>query len=160
MLSEQYGLVLTPLSSRYIRVYEKSIKPSLASAGLKPFLARSSSSLIFTEISEKIRNATLIIADISDPNPNIFYELGITETLGKQIVLLTNSSVPLLFDLTRYRVLKYNTSQQGLKRLEILLSKAIEAILPAKEMKQAPSTDASPPVFNESNSSEIDSLLQ
>ena len=71
--------------------------------------ARVLTSLILDKITDYIKDADLIIADISGRNPNVFYELGIAHTLGKQVILITKddatSEVPT--DIKGYEFIRY-----------------------------------------------------
>src|SRR5437588_33290 len=44
------------------------------------------SGLITAQIIEKIQEADLIVADLTDHNPNVHYELGVAHTLGKHVI--------------------------------------------------------------------------
>lgn len=48
-----------------------------------------SSGMILEEIVRSIRDAHLIIADLTDGNPNVCYELGIAHALGKRVFLVS-----------------------------------------------------------------------
>jgi len=50
-------------------------------------------SLLLDKIIDSIKNADLIIADISGRNSNVFYELGIAQTLGKEVILITKDAI-------------------------------------------------------------------
>src|ERR1043166_5802393 len=43
------------------------------------------------KIWSEICNARLIVADCTDRNPNVFYEIGMAHTVGKTVVLITRS---------------------------------------------------------------------
>ena len=49
--------------------------------------------MLLDKIIDSIKNADLIIADISGRNPNVFYELGIAQTLGKEVILITKDAI-------------------------------------------------------------------
>jgi hypothetical protein len=44
---------------------------------------------LIDKIRKHIVDADVIIADITDRNPNVFYELGLAEASGKKVVLIT-----------------------------------------------------------------------
>lgn len=67
--------------------------------------------LITSQIISSILSSNLIIADLSDLNPNVFYELGICHTIDTPTILIYNkklslSSLP--FDVKDHRVLRYD----------------------------------------------------
>jgi hypothetical protein len=47
------------------------------------------------------------IADCTGRNPNVFYEMGIAHTLGKQVILITQNEDDVPFDIRHIRYLKY-----------------------------------------------------
>lgn len=62
---------------------------------------------ILERIYESIANCDLVLADLTDKNPNVFYEVGYAHALGKPVAFLapTISEVP--FDLHGYPILPY-----------------------------------------------------
>jgi predicted nucleotide-binding protein len=44
-------------------------------------------------IVKQIQRAGLVIADISAPNANVFYELGIADTIGRDVFLLYEKNI-------------------------------------------------------------------
>lgn len=51
------------------------------------------------EILSHIERAKLIIAETTDKNPNVFYEIGIAHEKGKKVILLIRRGVDIPFDL-------------------------------------------------------------
>ena len=62
------------------------------------------------EITDAIQRADLIVADVSDKNPNVMYELGYAHALRKQTILLlsTEHSGDVPVDLAGYQMLTYS----------------------------------------------------
>lgn len=48
---------------------------------------------VLEKIKKQIVDADMIIADITGRNPNVFYELGLADALGKKVVLITQDAV-------------------------------------------------------------------
>lgn len=64
---------------------------------------------ITVRILESIRNARLVIADISIPNPNVFYEVGFAHAIGKPVFLMTRGDIASIpFDIKDYNVFRYD----------------------------------------------------
>ena len=61
------------------------------------------------DIVRAIKNSSLIVADLIDSNPNVFYELGLGHALNKPVIMLTQDIEDLPFDLRSYRVIPYTT---------------------------------------------------
>jgi hypothetical protein len=69
---------------------------------------------IVPRILDGIRRAAFVIADVSEPRPNIFYEIGFAQGLGKPVILTAKSGTELPFDMTDIPVLFWE-NQRGLK---------------------------------------------
>lgn len=80
---------------------------------------------IMQDIWEGICSAGLIIADLTTRNPNVFYELGLAHTLGKDFLLITQDLADLPFDLRRFRCVEYEDNSDGYERLRTELSKRL-----------------------------------
>ena len=76
------------------------------------------SNVIMEDITNSIRRARLIVADLTGRNANVFYEVGIAHALNKQVLLMTQSIEDVPFDLRHRRALVYEYSPRGCKKLE------------------------------------------
>ncbi|MDY7103371.1 MAG: hypothetical protein S0880_19480 [Actinomycetota bacterium] len=82
---------------------------------------------ITSQIISLIAEADLVVADLTDLNPNVFYELGVRHTLkGRGTVMLVdttrNDSLP--FDLQAYRVIQYSPDLRGIENLRKTVQQA------------------------------------
>ena len=73
---------------------------------------------VLEDIWESINSADYIIADMSSKNPNVMYEIGISHTLGKKTILISQDQEDIPFDFRRYRILLYEDNVDGFKILE------------------------------------------
>jgi hypothetical protein len=85
--------------------------------------------IIFEDIKRQIAEAKIVIAEITAPNQNVFYELGYAHALNKPTILLAQRGKELPFDIRSYRVIFYDDSIGGKPALERNLQKHLEAIL-------------------------------
>ena len=107
--------VVMPFNSRRDYMYENAIVKALEEKDSftfeKPYRLDKSlkSGSIPKELQEKINVADLIIADISEKNLNVFYEIGYSYALEKITLLLredgSNFNIP--FDIVGDRYVKY-----------------------------------------------------
>lgn len=81
---------------------------------------------IMEDIWKGISKARIVIADLTNKNANVFYELGIAHTLGKKFILITQNIKDLPFDLSRYRCVEYADNLDGYKKLKIGLNKILQ----------------------------------
>jgi CheY-like chemotaxis protein len=63
---------------------------------------------IIEKIKESIMTSDYLIADLTNSNPNVFYEVGFAHALGKNVILIANSTNDLKFDLQHIRTIIYN----------------------------------------------------
>ncbi len=54
---------------------------------------------IVPTVLESIRRAVFIIADVSEPRPNVYYELGFAQALGKRVITTAHEGTQLPFDI-------------------------------------------------------------
>jgi tetratricopeptide (TPR) repeat protein len=79
------------------------------------------SGAITKDIVTRLGESDLVIADLTDLNPNVFYELGVRHALrGRGTVMILDeartSDIP--FDLSAYRVIKFVGQLTGISTLE------------------------------------------
>jgi hypothetical protein len=85
--------------------------------------------VILQDITRAIVEADVIIAEITPPNPNVFYELGFAHALRKPTILLANRNMDKLpFDISGYRVVFYDDSIGGKQDVEESLKKYLKNI--------------------------------
>lgn len=72
---------------------------------------------VMEDIIELICTSRVVICDLSGKNPNVFYEAGIAHTLGKDVILITQSHDHVPFDLRSIRYIHYLNNQQGCDKL-------------------------------------------
>lgn len=65
---------------------------------------------ILQDIVVGIAQADVVIADVTQLNPNVFYELGLCHALNKKVILITQDISELPFDIRSYRVSEYQTN--------------------------------------------------
>jgi len=55
-----------------------------------------------------IQDARVLVADLTEKNANVFYELGLAHALGKPVVLISDNLADVPFDLQPLRVIIYD----------------------------------------------------
>lgn len=103
------------------------------------------SDMLITAIIKEINNSDVIIANISNDgtasNPNVMYELGIADTIGKHVIIIAEGSSTVASDITMKRRLTYEDSFAGLNSLEEAVTNMLTAI-EAQETVSNPVTEA------------------
>lgn len=123
--------VLMPFRVELAPIYEDHMKPVAKKLGLT--ISRGddffTAHQVMTDIWNGICNAKAVIADCTGRNPNVFYEIGMAHTVGKPVVLITQVSDDVPFDLRSIRYIQYRYTPPGMKAFEKILGPTIrEAI--------------------------------
>lgn len=128
-----YCFVLMPFGdiSQVQDVFRNHVKKVVERCGLRCERADDiyDVSGVMQSVWEGINRARFIIADLTDRNPNVFYELGIGHTLGKQVIMLSQSIDFVPCDLRHLRCIVYSYTPPGMKKLETALSSTIKTLL-------------------------------
>lgn len=75
--------------------------------------------IIVNDVWKLINKASLVIADITVHNANVFYELGIAHAIGKKVVLIRQHDSPQApFDVASWRQLEYGLTPRDAKRFK------------------------------------------
>ena len=100
-----------PFGADFAEIYSAFIRPTLEDAGYEVFRADDlqHQHAILKDIVTGLAKADLIVADLTDSNANVYYELGIAHGLRRPVILLTQDIDELPFDLQPYRVIPYST---------------------------------------------------
>lgn len=108
-VDSQFVFVLTPLNSRQFEVYE-TIQEECLKIGLSVRRGdeRRIDGPILPHILREIASARLIVANINGRNPNVFYELGIAQALGKPTLMVVKSYDDVPFDLKQQQLVIYD----------------------------------------------------
>jgi nucleoside 2-deoxyribosyltransferase len=61
-------------------------------------------------ILEHLNNSDLVIADMSEHNPNAFYEMGYRQALGKPLIPIIEEETKIPFDVANLRTISYVTN--------------------------------------------------
>jgi hypothetical protein len=116
-LPKTFVFVLMPFAKEFDDIYKVGIKPACRDAGA--YCERVDEQIFHESILERIYNqisrADLIVSDMTGRNPNVFYETGYAHALGKQVVLLTQNSDDIPFDLKHYPHIVYGGKIAALK---------------------------------------------
>ncbi|MGA7218423.1 MAG: hypothetical protein WBX38_08920 [Candidatus Sulfotelmatobacter sp.] len=115
----------------YDTLYQQVISPSAKSLGLtvERIDEVAGPGIIFEDIKRHISEAKIVIAEITAPNQNVFYELGYAHALNKPTILLAQRGKELPFDIRSYRVIFYDDTIGGKPAVEQALQKHLETIL-------------------------------
>lgn len=102
--------------------YDYIIKEALQKANPKLTVIRADEELnpscISNDIFTKLMHSQYVIADVTYPNPNVFYELGIRHAISPRTILIREKDAyHLPFDISHLRCHEYTTDNSGMSKL-------------------------------------------
>lgn len=84
---------------------------------------------ITNDIIARIMYSDVVIADVTYPNPNVYYELGLRHACKPGTIIIRDDSGPKTpFDIAHLRHIPYSDTSTGLKKLAEDLRKQLEFI--------------------------------
>ena len=96
-------------------IYEQLVKPAILKAGMEPLIEREEKSMgsIHKTMYEKILLCDFCVADITNANPNAYYELGMRYAVKPHstIPIIASSHFPLPFDIGGDRTVAYTVDE-------------------------------------------------
>ncbi len=125
------AFIAMQFSEPYNEVYRDAIRPLVAEIGFEPFRVDEAAGpgIILNDIWGRITEASVVIAEVSEPNPNVYYEVGVAHALRKPSVLLAQRGTKLPFDLGPHRCIFYDNSIPGRARLLDALRTSLISLL-------------------------------
>jgi hypothetical protein len=76
---------------------------------------------VIQDVVSLIDRSSMVICDCTGRNPNVFYEIGIAHTLGREVILITQVEADIPFDLRHLRFVHYLNNGEGLNLLSARL---------------------------------------
>lgn len=117
-MGQDYAFVIMPFTNEMDEVYSVVIKPAVEDSGhLSCLRAAEISPSILRGIVEGIRDATVVIAELTGKNANVFYELGIAHALGNNVIMLTQDVDEVPFNVRPYKIISYSRTLTGANTL-------------------------------------------
>lgn len=112
-----FVLVLMPFDTAFDDIYQLGIKETCKTAGAyaERVDEQKYDGSVLQRIYNQVAKADLIVADMSDRNPNVYYEVGYAHALGKRVILLTKNADDIPFDLKDQPHIVYGSSIQRLR---------------------------------------------
>jgi len=107
---KKFVFVLMPFEKSFDDLYNFGIKQTCAELGT--YCERVDEQIFSERILDRVYNqiskADILVADMSDRNPNVFYEVGYAHGIGKNVILLTKKADDIPFDLKHFPHIVYD----------------------------------------------------
>jgi hypothetical protein len=123
--------VLMPFTAKMRPIYDDHIKKVCTDLDLTVARADDffSTQSVIDEIWSAINKSSILIADCTGRNPNVFYEIGIAHTVGRKVILLSQQKDDMPFDLAHIRRISYSFTPRGMTEMEDALRKTLKTEL-------------------------------
>ena len=124
--------VIQPFNEEHNKRYKNVVKPAIEEVGYESYRVDEDKAVQkpIESIEQKIRECSVCFADISDDNPNVWYEVGFATALGKKMILACacgRDKYP--FDIQHRNIIAYQAgTTQGHKKLKKEIIDRLEAL--------------------------------
>ncbi|MBK9749275.1 MAG: hypothetical protein J0M07_26295 [Anaerolineae bacterium] len=116
-----------PFSEAWSNDVWETVRGIVEDAGMRCLRGdESTGSDVMEDVWEGICKARVVIADLTSKNPNVAYEVGLADVLGKDVILLTQTPKDVPFDFLRKRLIPYTDSISGSNKLKAELLKRLK----------------------------------
>lgn len=119
------------------QIFKTVIRPAVEKAGFGYVCERSAARMgnIIEDILDHLNRADIVIADMTDRNPNVFYELGVRHALRNATILIAQNLDDIPFDLRPYAAHTYNWKLDSDKKLFMKRIKEIISFIESEPIK-------------------------
>jgi len=103
--------VLMPFKKEFKNQWELAFTPAIEECDLYPWRGDDKTlgtNIIIRDITRCIHESSIIIADLTEKNPNVMYELGLAHAAKKPVIMLAQQREDIPFDVAHIRYLLYD----------------------------------------------------
>jgi len=155
--------VIQPFNDTYNKRFDSLYKPAIEAAGMTAYrVDQDVSAVVLVEAIEKnIKRAAVCLADISEDNPNVWYELGFAYAAGRPVVMACSdqrgkTGKPFPFDIQHRAIVTYTTeAPQDFQVFQQRLTAKLKAMLEQGETLEEMAEQANVAAVNGLSSQEI-----
>lgn len=123
--SQRSCFVMMPYCPQYRLMLKRAILPAVESHGMECVLAdQSHVGSIPDQIIGHIQRSVVCLAEISETNANVMYEVGMAQAMGKPVIFLRKNLEDLPFDIQHMRIITYSDGEEGMSRLQEDITRA------------------------------------
>ena len=130
-------------ANEWTGIFNQMIRPAVTGSKLGFTCERSKSRTgnLIKDILNELNKADVVIADLTDTNPNVFYELGVRHTLRNRTILIAQDMKYVPSDLTSYWVVTYKKGIAGLQDFKDRMRDILREMLKNPEKPDNPVAD-------------------
>jgi len=118
-----------PFGGNYDRYYKNIYVPAIEAAGFIPLRGDTvfRAGAVMEDVWTATQTSSVVLADVTGRNPNVFYELGLAHALGKPVVIISNNREDIPFDIQHLRYIDYDKDDESWgQTLQLRIREALE----------------------------------
>ncbi len=131
----------TCTDAQWTETFELVFAPSFQRCGYKCVRAETSTGSLIKSIVTELRSAWIVLADLTDRNANVFYDLGVRHSLSRRTILVARDSTDIPSDLRGYWWLLYGTQPREVDKFKNDIKRIVEEIERQPERSDSPISD-------------------
>ena len=137
MVKKKLCFVIMPFSSTkrhttegWTEIFDDVHKPAITGSrlGYKCERSKIGTGSFIKDILLQLNQADVVLADLTDMNPNVFYELGVRHALKNRTILVSQTMDDVPSDLKQYGVITYGTSPKSVAEYKKKISETLKNI--------------------------------
>ncbi|MBA2852988.1 hypothetical protein HNP89_000945 [Methanococcus maripaludis] len=136
LINDKLVFIICPFCDPFDEICNDHIKPLVTSSFEDMVCVRADDIFYHRAFMDKvwkcINEARIIIADLTGRRANVFYELGIANALGKDVILLTQNMDDVPSDIHHIECIEYDLTPEGIEYLEHALKETMTTVLGKK----------------------------
>jgi hypothetical protein len=136
-----FSATASSTAEQWTEIYEEVFRPAVLECGYTCDRARPGTGSLPRGIVESLRSSFLVLADITDRNANVFYELGIRHALSRRTIIVSQLGQSPPSDLGGYWHLQYGTSPRQVSAFKADMKRLTQAIEADPERSDNPVAD-------------------
>ncbi len=150
MVKKKLCFVIMPFSStsrytseQWTGIFNNVHKPAVTGSRLGYRCVRSNirTGAFIKDILMQLNQADVVLADLTDMNSNVFYELGVRHTLRNRTILVSQTMDDVPSDLKQYGVITYETTPNGVVKYKTKLNNLLRDIRDNPDRADNPVSD-------------------
>jgi hypothetical protein len=107
--------------------FENLLKPAIEELGVKAYRVEAIREDILKQIINSLVTSPIVLADLTDHNPNVFWELGVRQSFKHNTITIAEEGTELPFDVSAKATIFYNLgNEEKITEFKLKLKTAIE----------------------------------
>ncbi len=107
--------------------FNELLKPTIEELGVKAYRVEAIREDIINKIITNLITSPIVLADLTDHNPNVFWELGVRQSFKHNTITIAEKGTPIPFDISAKATIFYNVNnKEELTQFNVKLKAAIE----------------------------------